>query len=305
MVYGTDEFRARVDFLLSASRHYIFLSSYRVYDETIPLCEDSPRLLDSCDDREYLKTDEYGLTKARQENILHERGGKCNWTIIRPAITYSTARFQFGVLEADVLCWRALNGLPVIMPPEMLKKETTLTWGGDVAKMIATLVLNPTAFGEVFTTATAEHHTWREVFSIYNHLLNVELVECMLSDYQWVTNAKWQIRYDRMLNRIVNNQKVLNASGLQQSELMQLKAGLALELNQLKEDSKWLKPNIGINARMDAVLGLPLIQCLRLYRASWKDKYTYISCRYPWMQTSFCFRAARYLFRHLKMLFSV
>lgn len=302
MVYNTEEFRARVDFLLSSSQHYIFLSSYRVYNESVPLREDSKRLLDSCKDDEYLATDEYGLTKARQENILRECGNGKNWTIIRPAITYSTARFQFGVLEANVLCWRALNGLPVIMPPEMLKKETTLTWGGDVAKMIATLVLNPTAFGEAFTTATAEHHTWRDVFTIYAKLIGAKLVECSLKDYHKITNAKWQISYDRMFNRVVDNQKVLEVTGLQQTDLMTLEQGLTLELNQLKESSKWLTPNIAINARMDAALKLPLMQCLSLYRSSWKDKIAYLICRCPNLQTNLFMRGVCFIVRTLKRI---
>lgn len=51
-----------------------------------------------CRDEDYIKTDEYALQKARQENILLGSKYK-NWTIIRPYITYNKERLQLGVLE--------------------------------------------------------------------------------------------------------------------------------------------------------------------------------------------------------------
>lgn len=92
MIYNTSEFADRVDLLLSSVGQYIFLSSSRVYaDSQTPITENSPRLLDVYKEEEYLKTDEYALSKARQEDILH-RSGKNNWTVIRPYITYSEIR---------------------------------------------------------------------------------------------------------------------------------------------------------------------------------------------------------------------
>ena len=92
MAYHTDEFKSRRDLLLGATDQYLFLSSSRIYaNSKTPITEDSPRLLDVTTDKEYLKTDEYALAKARQENLLQE-SGKTNWTIIRPYITYSNQR---------------------------------------------------------------------------------------------------------------------------------------------------------------------------------------------------------------------
>ena len=67
------------------------------------------RLLDVSHDSIYLKTDEYALAKARQEDILR-KSGKNNWTIIRPYITYSESRLQLGVLEKEAWLYRALKG---------------------------------------------------------------------------------------------------------------------------------------------------------------------------------------------------
>lgn len=258
MIYGTDEFRARVPFLLQASGHYLFLSSYRVHDEDVPLRETSPRLLDSCRNETYLQTDEYALTKARQENLIHATAKEGQrWTIIRPVITYSKARFQFGVLEANVVCWRALRGLPLPMPREMLDKRTSMTWGRDVASMIAHLILNPKAYGEAFLTATSESHTWREIFKVYRDALGATLFECSLDDYVRLSGAPWQIRYDRMFDRVIDNTKILAATGLTQADLTPLSVALPRELAGFRANHSIVPENRNLSIRMDAILGLP------------------------------------------------
>ena len=84
----------------SAAGQYIFLSTYRVYADTdAVITESSPRLLDVTADKDYRAQDEYALYKAKAENILFTAAEK-NWTIVRPAITYSKRRFQLVTLEA-------------------------------------------------------------------------------------------------------------------------------------------------------------------------------------------------------------
>ena len=80
------------------------------------ITEKSKRLLDVCTDEEYLKTDEYALTKVRQENILLSSGKK-NWTIIRPYITYNVERLQLGVYEKENWLYRALHGRSIVFQP--------------------------------------------------------------------------------------------------------------------------------------------------------------------------------------------
>ena len=248
MIYKTEEFRQRHEMLLDATEHYLFCSSYRVYGDNQgrPIAEDSPRLLDSVQDPEYLATDEYGLTKARQENILRASGRK-NWTILRPAITYSKERFQLGTMEAADFVRRALAGKPVVFPRQMLDKQATLSWAGDVAKMIARMVLNTEAMGQTYTVSTAEHHTWKEVMEIYQELLGMEVRIVDLSVYQTIMGGPYQIKYDRMLDRVVDNSRALKAAGMRQEELMPLKDGLRMELERFRKDPSYR----GINAKRD------------------------------------------------------
>lgn len=252
MIYSTEAFKSRYQKLMASTKHYIFLSSYRVYGDNgcAPIKEDSPRLLDSVNDPEYLRTDEYGLTKARQEDLLR-RYGRLNYTIVRPAITYGGDRFQLGTMEANEFLVRALNGKPVVFPEEMLDKRTTMTWAGDVGRMIAKLVLEKSAFNNVFTAATAESRTWRDVLAIYRELLGFEVKTVPLSVYEQIVGRPWQIKYDRMLHRVIDNTKICIQTGTRQAEMKPLKEGLREELEAFMKDPKFRPVDEAMQARFD------------------------------------------------------
>ena len=234
MIYPGNDFNERYDLFLQNTGHYIYLSSYRIYADDNPITEDSPRLLDVSTDQEFLATDDYSLYKARGEDVL-QSSKYDNWTIIRPAITYSQRRFQLVTLEANNLVGRALQGLPVILPKEALSVQATMSWAGDVAKLISRLVLNTKAYRDRFTVATAEHHTWGEIAEYYKELIGLEYVAVDTEDYLQVRDkgalyAKFQLAYDRMFNRVIDNSKVLKVTGLKQEDFMPLKRGLEKEL---------------------------------------------------------------------------
>ena len=214
MVYSTEQFNNRVNLLLEHTDQYFYFSSSRVYAESeIPLTELASRLLDVCQDEEYLKTDEYALAKARGEDIL-TKSGYTNWTIIRPYITYNSERLQLGVYEKENWLYRALRGRTIVMPKDIADKETSLTYGGDVAKTVVRLIGNPKALGETFHIVTGEHKTWGEILEIYLDVIEkrigkrpkVKFVDNSESLQQvW---GKYQIKYDRLFNRIFDSSKV-------------------------------------------------------------------------------------------------
>lgn len=220
MVYNTEEFKARRDLLLSATSQYLFLSSSRVYaDSKMSITEDSPRLLDVTTDNEYLKTDEYALTKARQENLLRE-SGKTNWTIIRPYITYSNRRLQLGVYEKELWLYRALHDKTIVFPKAIAEKYTTMTLGEDVAMGISKLIGNEKAMGEAFHITTDKAIKWDDVFAIYKKVfkevtgkeIKIEYANDPKPIYKALGN-KYQVVYDRMFNRRFDNTKFLQAAG--------------------------------------------------------------------------------------------
>ncbi|WP_283786889.1 NAD-dependent epimerase/dehydratase family protein [Bermanella sp. WJH001] len=213
MVYSTVQFENRYKRILNATAHYIFLSSSRVYaDSNTPLTENSPRLLDVSKDKQYLATDEYALTKARQENILFQSEQK-NWTIIRPYITYNTERLQLGVLEKEDWLYRAVYGRTIVTAREIQTKQTTLTSGKDVATAMASLVCNPKALGETFHITTDKSLTWAEITNIYQSTLetqgvNVSIIEQDLDSFLNWRQGTYQVIYDRLYNRVFDNSKI-------------------------------------------------------------------------------------------------
>lgn len=167
MSYNTNEFKIRVNNFLDSSDQYIYISSARVYaNSSDPITEDSPRLLDVCKDADYLRTDEYALTKARQENMLRD-SGRTNWTIIRPYITFSEIRLQLSPLEKECWLYRALHGRTIVFSKDLADRLTTLTYGADVARCIAALAGKKEALGEAFHITIGESNTWSDLLQLY------------------------------------------------------------------------------------------------------------------------------------------
>jgi nucleoside-diphosphate-sugar epimerase len=279
MLYGTDDFTQRLPTLLAGTEQYFLLSSYRVFANASILTETSPRLLDVVRDPTYLKTDEYALAKARQEDVLRASDAS-NWTIVRPGITYSTGRFQLGTLEANMVVWRSRRQVPVAIPKLMLEKQTTLTWAGDVAKLLTRLAGNAKAFGEDFNVVTAEHHSWRYVAGIYHEVLGTEVCEVETEDYIKALGEglnNYQVHYDRMFDRVLDNRKVLGVTGFSQGDFTSLRAGLIAELHRFLEKPSPLIIDFGRQARFDALTHSFIgFKNLRLY-----DIFVYLIHRLP------------------------
>jgi hypothetical protein len=54
------------------------------------------------------------------------------------------------------------------------------------------------------------------------------------SEANW-QGPTWQLRYDRMFDRVMDNRKILDATGMKQFELMPLYDGLKLERQTILE----------------------------------------------------------------------
>lgn len=215
MSYKTDEFNERIILLLKLTKHYVYISSARVYaDKEHPIKETTSRLLDVSNDKEYLNTDEYALTKARQEDILKMQSNK-NYTIVRPYITYGEKRFQLGVLEKEEWLYRALQGRTIVFPKDLLDKRTTMTSGYDVAHFIYKLIGNQNVKGETFHVTNSLSITWKEIINIYIKIIEKEtgkkikillvsndlFLKCRHAD------LKYQFIYDRLYNRVFDASK--------------------------------------------------------------------------------------------------
>ncbi len=252
MIWPTETFKKKIDQIAAKTGHYMYLSSYRAYADADmkPLAEDSPLLVDVCTDKEYLKTDEYALAKGREERVLKDSSYD-NWTIVRPAVTFSKARFQIGTLEASSIIPRAIKKRPLLLPREMVTKRAAVSWAGDVGRMMAFLLGNDKAKREVFNVATAESHTWGEIAAYYHELIGTDVVLGDLDSYIKVVRGQYQVRYDRMLNRIVDNSKILNLMGLSNADLTPIKDALKKELADLQAVAARVKEDAALCKRMD------------------------------------------------------
>lgn len=260
MSYSTEEFSERYNALLNATKQYIFLSSSRVYsnNDTI-ITEETDRLLDVSTDEMFLKTDDYSLAKARQENLLLNSSHK-NYTIVRPYITYSHNRLQLGIFEKEQWLYRALKGKTIVFFSDIAKKLTTLTYGFDVSYIISKLIGNEKAYGEVFHITNSESMMWGDILLIYKEMLEEKLKRPirikMLSNTSNIKNNNYQLKYDRLYDRQFSSDKVNAMVGEKIYEYTNLKVGIRKSIDEfIKNGNHFLDIDWRIEAILDRICG--------------------------------------------------
>ena len=252
MVYMDDDFKDRYKLFLDNTSHYIYLSTYRIYaDEEHPIKETSPRLLEATTDEALRASNDYCIYKAKGEDLLLSSSYN-NFTIIRPAITYSRMRYQLVTLEVQNTVARARAGKKVVVPIEAKDKQATMSWAGDVAKMIALLLFKKEAMRETYSVTTSEHHTWGEIAEYYREICGLEAVWVPKEEFlealgsQMPLLSRRQLEYDRLFDRTMDNSKILAVTGMKAEELMPLYEGLKYEISRYDESA-----NIQNNDTMD------------------------------------------------------
>ncbi len=258
MHYSTEDFVSRLPVLLNKNRQYIYLSSYRVYaNSKYPIVEESDYLVDKIDNSEYFESKEYAIQKTEQERILKQNTSDF-WTIVRPSVTYGDKRFQLGGFESDIILPRAANNLPLALPAEILDRKATMTSGKDVAKMILGLLFNKKAYQNDYNTLSSETVTWREIASIYKECIELDVKEVTLEEFFLIEGNIWQIKFDRMYDRICDNSKVLKDINLSQTDFQSVEEGLKSSLSKLNIShfSNKSRTISRKNGHIDRVLGI-------------------------------------------------
>ena len=264
MNYNYEEFEVWHTRLLDATDHYIFLSSSRVYaNSATPLTEESPRLLETTTDKDFLATNRYALRKAREEDMLRSTGKK-NFTIIRPYITYSNRRFQLGICEKEDWLYRVLNDKEILFSEGVLDNKTTLTYGDNVSYGIANLIKN-TPNGEAIHITTEETMTWREVLCLYSRIIKEETNKDIkrytspdIKNIELVYEGGYNTIYDRQWNRSFSNAKAEKMCG--HIDYLPMNVGLESCLRAFLKDWKeqgnsiFLKVNEEYHSLMDEAL---------------------------------------------------
>jgi len=253
MVYSTAEFKDRYKLFLDYTKQYVFISSARVYGQSDdPITENAQRLLDVLKDEEYLATDEYALAKARCEDLLNS-SGKCNYTIIRPSITYGNERLQLGVLEKENWLYRALHGRSIVFSKDIASKYTTMTRAEDVAKGIISLLGRKEALGRSFHITSEKAYTWQEVMERYLKVLEEEGIKPKVvmteKSVKLRTSAKYQVIYCRYFDRRFDNSRMKQFVDI--DGFVDPMDGLAEALHNCVENPNFKKIDWGIEAWHD------------------------------------------------------
>lgn len=286
MNYTVDDFAEKVQLLLQHTKCYYFLSSSRVYADSKDkeITEDSSLLLNTATDPNYLKSNEYGLAKAKEENILRT-SGKTNWTIFRPYIIYSESRFQLGALEKEDWLYRVLQGKNIVIQKSLLDKTTTLTYSPNAAEVMASIIKKNASQGEVFNIVGSKQcrATWGEVLHIYKdvieRLLNRTIRITYLSDEQSHLLRKsltyYQTSYDRMFYRAFDNSKI--AQYKVPSSYTSIYQGIEQSLEKFVKNPRFTFTNQAQEALLDRFTG-EYSNPLKI--SSFNQKLIYLYCRF-------------------------
>lgn len=203
--YSIETFSKRYRKLLNSTSKYIFLSSARVYGYTEIINENSERLLDSSSDNVFLKSCEYSLQKAMQENLLLDSEYN-NFIILRPYIIYGEGRLQLGALELPYWFGRIKRGKTVVVSEKMLNAKTAMTSAEDVAAIVKKIIFTENIERQIINIANPNSVDWKTILQTYVSVLrqhDIYTKICVYSDdeYLYYGNQKYQLLYDRYFDR--------------------------------------------------------------------------------------------------------
>ncbi len=276
-------FKNRIEILLEKTGNYIFTSSSRVYADSVDeITEDSPRLLETVNDKKYLKSNDYAILKCKEEDILKNTKKK-NYTIIRPYITYNYQKLQLGIYEKEKWLFRALDGRTVVFSKDLLDKETTLSYGYDVAKQIANICYRDSGRGEIYQITTTKAVYWKDILEIYANTfkkvlgreMKIKLVDNIYETK--IVKPDYQYEYDRIFDRKFNSNKLYNLTGIFKED--DVRDSLEKCLTNFLKNPEFLK----INWRDEAVKDKICKEKANMKNIKrMKDKIIYIIYRYSW-----------------------
>ena len=224
MIYELEEFAQRCDLFLNNCTQYFYFSSCRcLAASSDSLTENSPTKLQHLLEHPEYAIDRYGLNKAQEEVLLHE-SGMSNYTIIRPAMTFSSNRIQFFAGDNfDVI--RASKNVPTLLPESAVNSITNLTYGKNVAKMLKGLINKPEAVGEIFHPVT-KSFTWGELALIFYKVFGMTYKVVPDSEYLELLNIQDGRIFDRFRNWNISNEKIINVTKLSDADFGSLEDNL-------------------------------------------------------------------------------
>ncbi len=217
--------------------HEIVVSSIRaIGDAQHPITASAPTLLDLYErgeftDEEYVKNDEYSITKAEIERYFNFATRNKNWTIVRPMITTSDKRFDIVQYTYDEPVKYAREGKTMYIASHVKDNYAGVEWAGNSAKIIANIMFNPKTFGKTYMLSTGHRLTWGDIANIYTEFLGLKVEWMDPEEYKSKFGFyRFPIRYDRAYNREVDPTEMMQDLGLTQADFKTMKEGIEIEL---------------------------------------------------------------------------
>lgn len=226
--------------LISHTKHLVVLSSYRVYaNEQHPVTETAPKLMDVSEDKEFLETEKYAISKAKLEKYLFNECNGQNWTIVRPVISFSKLRFDLVTYYGHDLLRKVENDEIIPLPIQAKELTAGLDWAGNSGKLIANLLFKNETFGQAYTVSSAQNLTWGNIAQLYTDILGAQFKWVSLEEYLKATDNfnYYALIYDRLFDRKIDNSKILEATGLTNNDFLSVKDGLKIEFSLLNKEN--------------------------------------------------------------------
>lgn len=234
-----EEYKKTYRIVIEKTNQLVFLSSYRVYSNTNPIKEDSPRLVDVIEDRNFLEKENYAVPKSKCEDFLATECENQHWTVVRPVISFSDKRLDCHLYNGFEAYKKAEAGEEVLIPESAKNLGAGLDWAGNSGKMIARLLFNEAAFGECYTISSAQNLKWKEIADIYSEVIGLKVRWVSEEEILGVLDGmeeykRWNYFYDRSYDRTVDNSKVLSATGLKKEDFKPIKEAIKEEVKRIR-----------------------------------------------------------------------
>lgn len=267
--YDENRFSKSMPLMLRATDQYISLSSAAVYVESDDIIdENTPRDWDLASEKERIACRDYNFVKARLENMLRASGKK-NWTIIRPHLTFNSNRIPLCSWEMNIWLQRALNGLAVAIPMDMMSYKTTLTHGSELAHQICKIIGCDKALGETFQLGSEKIYTWKEIVDDIGGILKEKgypLIIFPTDSYTITKNCPWNANsliHNRMRNLCFSTEKYHNTTG----DITEFKPAkkyledcIEIAIGRYK-DRKWGRKEVDVIFEHDMIVGSVTPNC--------------------------------------------
>lgn len=265
MIYNcVEDYSSIIELYMTNCKQYVCLSTSSVYSQIYNnqlISETTPRLVDNYSDDRKNDVSIYHILKSRLDDLLLSNKYQ-NFTLIRPYITFNTKRLPMVTYPKEVWLYRVLNGKKVVLPHDVMNCTTTISFGGEVANAIASIIGKPEALGEIVNVASYINYTWEEVIDMYSAILprvcgkqlNIHWVEEAKDIYSIISGEKDLYIYDRLLTRRFDTSKLDRIAG-KHIEFTSVEQNLEDSIKNLLNEERYnIVPDPIFNGYMDKII---------------------------------------------------